>query len=171
MDKQERLNILEAVLMSSETPLALAQLLALFEGAVSKAQLLDLLSELQVFYANRSIALVCLAGGYCFQTKPLYASWIQRCLAEKPAHYSQALLEVLAIIAYRQPVTCADIEHIRGVSVSRSILKTLLDREWIHTVGQRPVPGRPTLYATTVKFLNDFNVASLEDLPSLDNNV
>ena len=108
-----------------------------------------------------------MAGGYCLQTKQHYSSWVARLLSEKPAKYSNAFLEVLAIIAYRQPVTRADIEEIRGVAVSSSMLKTLIEREWIHIAGHRDVPGKPAVYTTTHVFLDYFNLASLNDLPPL----
>jgi len=108
-----------------------------------------------------------LPGGYCMQTRAEFAPWIQRLWEEKPKKYSQALLEVLAIIAYEEPLTRGDIEQKRGVAVAPQILKTLLEREWIKVVGHRESPGRPALYATTTNFLNYFNLSSLDELPKL----
>lgn len=161
--------ILEALLMSSSEPLNLEAMQSVFAdwekpSTQTMQQALDALSR---DYQQRAIELVCLAGGYCFQTKPGYAPWVGRLYAEKPPKYSQALFEILSIIAYKQPVTRAEIEDIRGVSVSTTILKTLLDREWVRSAGQRDVVGKPTLYVTTQTFLNDFNLASIQDLPLL----
>ena len=159
--------IIEAVLMSSGEPLSLEKMMTVFEDACkpSKEDLQRVLEELSKEYEPRAIELKCLAGGYSLQTKKRYSSWIARLFTEKPAKYSSAFLEVLAIIAYKQPVTRADIEEIRGVAVSSPMLKTLLEREWIHIAGHRDVPGKPAVYATTKAFLDYFNLASLNDLP------
>ncbi len=161
--------ILEALLMSSSEPLDINAMLAVFADweKPSLIAMEEALEALRDDYQGRSIELVSLAGGYCFQTKSSYAAWIGRLFAEKPAKYSHALFEILSIIAYKQPVTRAEIEEIRGVTVSTSIIKTLLDREWIRTAGYRDVVGKPALYITTQTFLNDFNLASLKDLPTL----
>ncbi|WP_028387884.1 SMC-Scp complex subunit ScpB [Legionella fairfieldensis] len=161
--------ILEALLMNAVEPLSLEQLHALFDEWQKpvREELQLALTELAADYENRAIELKYLAGGYCFQTKINYSPWISRLYAEKPVKYSRALLETLAIIAYRQPVTRADIEDIRGVSVSSSLLKTLMEREWIKTAGHRDVPGKPAVYVTTKTFLDYFNLTSLSDLPAL----
>lgn len=162
--------ILEALLMSSAEPLSLEQLQAVFDEW-QKPGLNDLrlsLAELAKEYENRAIELKELASGYCLQTKGNYSAWVSRLYAEKPGKYSRALLETLAIIAYRQPVTRADIEDIRGVAVSSSILKTLVEREWIRVAGHRDVPGKPAVYVTTRGFLDYFNLANLSDLPALE---
>lgn len=162
--------ILQALLMSSTIPLTIERMLSAFADW-EKPEILAIksaLDELATDYADTSVELVSGAVGYYFRTKPEYASWISRMLSEKPPKYSSAILETLAIIAYKQPVTRADIEHIRGVSLSSSILRTLLDREWIREIGTRDVPGKPTLFGTTKAFLDYFNLQSLNDLPALD---
>jgi segregation and condensation protein B len=170
MDEMALKLIIEALLMSSGEPLSLEKMLATFDDweRPSREQLQKVLATLTNDYETRAIELKCLAGGYCLQTKERYSSWIARLLVEKPAKYSSAFLEVLAIIAYKQPVTRADIEEIRGVAVSSPMLKTLLEREWIHIAGYRDVPGKPAVYTTTKVFLDYFNLAGLNDLPPLE---
>lgn len=170
MDDEAIKSIVEALLMSSGGPLSLEKMQASFEEwqMPTLLQLQRALVLLGQDYELRAIELKCLAGGYCLQTKQCYSPWIARLLAEKPAKYSNAFLEVLAIIAYKQPVTRADIEEIRGVAVSSSMLKTLLEREWIYLAGHRDVPGKPAVFATTKTFLDYFNLANLNDLPLLD---
>lgn len=170
MDDLELKLVIEALLMSSSQPLSLEKMQDVFDEGQkpTSSQLEAILAELTNDYHHRAIELKCLAGGYCLQTKAMYSSWIARLLAEKPTKYSRALLETLAIIAYKQPVTRADIESMRGVAVSTSMLKTLLEREWIRIAGYKDVPGKPAVYATTKAFLDYFNLKSLNDLPSLD---
>ena len=170
MDNIELKNIIEALLMGSGEPLTIDKMLSVFEDwqKPTSEQIQKALDDLTNDYEARAIELKCLARGYCLQTKNQYSAWITRLLTEKPAKYSGALLEVLAIIAYKQPVTRADIEQIRGVAVSSSMLRTLLEREWIHVAGHRDVPGKPSVYATTKLFLDYFNLASLNELPPLD---
>jgi len=160
--------IVEALLLASPEPLDDKQLLALLadEGA-SRADIGGALSQLQAECADRPLELVRVASGWRYQVKRDYAPWVQRLFPEKVGRYSRALLETLAIIAYRQPVTRGDIEAIRGVTVSSQIIRTLEAREWIRIVGHKEVPGRPALYATTKRFLDDFNLQSLEQLPPL----
>jgi segregation and condensation protein B len=166
MDAQDLKYIVEALLMSNSGPLSLDKIMSVFdEPAPTQEQLKSALKELENDYEARSIELKCLASGYCFQTKQRYSAWIARLLTEKQAKYSNAFLEVLAIIAYKQPVTRADIEEIRGVAVSSSMLKTLLEREWVRVAGYRDVPGKPAVYTTTKAFLDYFNLATLNDLP------
>ncbi|MFA5960357.1 MAG: SMC-Scp complex subunit ScpB [Tatlockia sp.] len=162
--------VLEALLLSSDTPLSLEQLQSVFiqDEKPSRERLKTLLAHLAKDYEHRAIELKSLASGYCVQTKVKYSPWIQSLLIEKPAKYSRALLETLAIIAYRQPVTRADIEEIRGVAVSSSIIKTLLEREWIRVSAYREVPGKPAVYVTTRAFLDYFNLVSLNDLPEVN---
>lgn len=169
MDERELKHIVEALLMSHGAPLSLDKMLLAFEDwqLPTREQLKQVLAELASDYESRAIELKCLASGYCIQTKARYSAWITRFLTEKPAKYSQALLEVLAIIAYKQPVTRADIEEIRGVAVSSSMLKTLLERQWVQVAGFRDVPGKPAIYVTTKRFLDYFNLASLHDLPPI----
>lgn len=163
-------HILEAALLTAQEPMSLDRLQNLFEegAAPSKAELKSALEQLHDSCAQRSFTLKEVASGYCLQIKEAYASWVSR-LVEKPQRYSRAVLETLVIIAYRQPVTRAEIEDIRGVAVSSQIIKNLLEREWIRVVGHRELPGRPSLYATTPQFLNYFNLKALNELPALMN--
>lgn len=162
--------ILEAILMVAGEPLSLERLERLFEESEKpdRAALRAAVSELQKESEHRSIELVEVAGGYRFQTKKNYAEWVGRLFTEKPLRYSRAFLETLALIAYKQPITRAEIEAVRGVGVNSTILKTLLEREWIRVVGYREVPGRPTLYGTTKSFLDHFGLKELSELPSLE---
>lgn len=167
MDELNIKHIVEALLMSHGQPLTIEKILSTFDASdrVTCEQIAQALSVLKTDYATRAIELKHLAGGYCLQTKQQYSTWVARLLVEKPAKYSNAFLEVLAIIAYKQPVTRADIEEIRGVAVSSSMLKMLLEREWIQSAGYRDVPGKPTVYTTTKAFLDYFNLATLNELP------
>ncbi|WP_419418484.1 SMC-Scp complex subunit ScpB [Legionella sp. D16C41] len=173
MTNNELKCIIEALLMSSESPLTIEQMMGIFEPwqKPSRDLLKQILCELITDYNERAIELVELAGGYCIQTRAQYGLWISRLQADKPVKYSKALLETLAIIAYQQPVTRADIEAVRGVGVSTSILKTLLEREWIKIAGFRDVPGKPAVYVTTKQFLNYFNLTTIEQLPPLKDNI
>mgnify|MGYP003633365998 CR=1 FL=1 len=161
--------IIEAILFASDKPLTIEQLFNLLEHdlAVSRAQIRSMLDELMSEYQERAIELVDVGGAFRFQTKSVYSEWVQLLWEEKPQKYSRALLETLALIAYRQPITRGDIEEIRGVAVSSNIIKTLQERNWVRIVGHREVPGRPAIYATTRQFLAHFNLKSLEDLPTL----
>ncbi|MDT7524525.1 MULTISPECIES: SMC-Scp complex subunit ScpB [Idiomarinaceae] len=159
---------LEALLFVTEQPLSEQQLLAYFAPEqVSKKQLLAVLDELRQDYAERGVQLQQVASGYRFQTRTELGGIISRLWQEKPPRYSQALLETLALIAYRQPITRGDIEEIRGVSVSSQIMKTLQERGWVKVVGHREVPGRPQLYATTSEFLDYFSLQDLSELPAI----
>jgi segregation and condensation protein B len=161
--------ILEAVLLAAGEPLALDRLLALFPEAErpERDALCTALAELAADYAGRGVELVEVASGFRLQVPQAFAPWVERLWEERAASYSRALLETLALIAYRQPVTRGEIEAVRGVSVSSSIMKTLQERGWIRVIGHREVPGRPALYATTRAFLDYFNLKSLSELPSL----
>ncbi|WP_220495717.1 SMC-Scp complex subunit ScpB [Oceanospirillum sediminis] len=161
--------VVEALLMVADQPLSIEQLAELFEEYERPARSLfrEVLNRLQQDYDGRGIELVEVASGWRIQARPQYASRISRLWQERPQKYSRALLETLALIAYRQPVTRGDIEEIRGVSVSSSIMKTLLEREWVRVVGHREVPGRPAMYATTRNFLDYFNLQALDQLPTL----
>ncbi|MBL4620877.1 MAG: SMC-Scp complex subunit ScpB [Immundisolibacteraceae bacterium] len=161
---------LEAALFAAGEPLSVDRLMGLFnEGEEPGRREINLaLENLQTVYAGRAIELKQVGSGYRFQVVPTLGEWVARLWQEKPARYSRALLETLAIIAYRQPVTRAEIEEIRGVSVSTAIMKTPLQREWVRSVGQRDVPGRPSVFATTRRFLDHFNISSLAELPPLD---
>lgn len=169
--KAEQLKpVIEAVLMVSDQPLSVEQLSELFDDyeRPAKGLLRDLLQQLAVDYQGRGIELIEVASGWRIQARKEYASRIARLWTERPQKYSRALLETLALIAYRQPVTRGDIEEIRGVSVSSSIMKTLVEREWVRVVGHRDVPGRPAMYATTRHFLDYFNLKALDQLPTLN---
>ena len=169
MDKRFLINTIEALLMSSDEPLSLAEISAVFHEweKPSKEELEHSLATLIEAYSERGIELKLLASGYAFQTRAAYSTWVVRLLNDKPAKYSAALLETLAIIAYRQPVTRADIEDIRGVASSSQIMKTLMERGWIRIAGHRDVPGKPAVYTTTKGFLDYFNLTGLNDLPVL----
>jgi len=160
--------ILEAALLASPEPVAPAELARLFEDAVGPDTLRRLLGELREEWSGRAVELVNLASGWRFQTRADFQPFLERLNPEKPPRYSRAVMETLAIIAYRQPVTRGDIEEIRGVSVSAQIVQTLEARGWIDVVGHRDTPGRPALYATTQGFLDDLGLRSLEELPPLE---
>ncbi len=169
MDNDQLKKIVEGALLASGRSLDIGHLQGLFDidQVPAKDQLLAVLEDIENECANRGYELTKTASGYRFQVRQELAPWINRLWEEKPKKYSRALLETLALIAYRQPLTRGDIEEIRGVSVSSEIVKTLLEREWVRVVGHRDVPGRPALYATTREFLDYFNLKSLEDLPAL----
>lgn len=160
--------ILEAALLAAQEPLGIAELKRLFEGEVSTETVRHLLAELAEEWNGRAVGLVSLASGWRFQTRPEFQPYIERLFPEKPPRYSRAVMETLAIIAYRQPVTRGDIENIRGVVVSTQIIQALESRGWIDVVGHRETPGRPGLYATTRSFLDDLGLRSLEELPPLE---
>ena len=160
--------ILEAALLAAQEPLGIAELKRLFEGEVSTETVRHLLAELAEEWNGRAVGLVSLASGWRFQTRPEFQPYIERLFPEKPPRYSRAVMETLAIIAYRQPVTRGDIENIRGVVVSTQIIQALESRGWIDVVGHRETPGRPALYATTRSFLDDLGLRSLEELPPLE---
>jgi segregation and condensation protein B len=162
--------LVEAILFAAEEPMSLSALQALIESPlepITKSDLLEAIKLLTEDCENRGVELQQVASGYRFQVKQAFADTVIRLWEEKPKKYSRALLETLSLIAYRQPLTRAEIEDVRGVSVSSSIVKTLIDRDWIHVIGHRETPGRPALYATTKGFLNYFNLRSLDELPSL----
>lgn len=169
MDEHQLKLILEALLASSSTPLTLDKIQAAFHEYERPdiKQLQKTIDLLQREYKERAIEIKEVAGGYRIQTKSYYSQWIERLLTDKPPKYSRAVMETLAIIAYKQPVTRADIEEIRGVAVSSSIIRLLLDREWVRIAGYRDVPGKPAVYTTTKQFLNYFNLGSLNELPEL----
>ena len=160
--------VLEAALLSSAEPLTVQQLRRLFAGEVASDNIRKVLDELKDEWAERSIELTAVASGWRFRVKPDYQKFLDRISSEKPPRYSRAVLETLAIIAYRQPVTRGDIEEIRGVAVSPPTLKALEERGWIEVIGQRETPGRPAIFATTKRFLDDLNLRSLEELPPLE---
>src|SRR5262252_5745767 len=159
--------ILEAALLTAGEPLSLAQLSRLFDPPLEVGTVRNLLDELRKAWAGRSVELTQVASGWRFQARPETQLFLDRLSPEKPPRYSRAVMETLAIIAYRQPVTRGDIEAIRGVAVSTNIVKTLEDRQWVEVVGHRETPGRPALYATTKTFLDDLGLSALSELPSL----
>ena len=167
-DLQEVKRILEAALLTSAEPLTLPDLKKLFEEDLGTDTLRRVLGELAQDWEGRSVELVNVASGWRFRTRPDYQRYIERLSPQKPPRYSRAVLETLAIIAYRQPVTRGDIEDIRGVVVSSTIIKALEARGWIDVIGHREVPGRPELFATTKQFLDDLNLRSLDELPALE---
>jgi segregation and condensation protein B len=169
MDHQQLKIIVEAALFASGHALTLEDLETLFteEERPKRAILREILAELRIDYAERGLELMEVASGYRFQVKAALAPWIKRLFTQRPPRYSRALLETLALIAYRQPITRGEIETIRGVSVSSQIIKTLRDYQWIRVLAYRESPGRPALYGTTRAFLDHFNLKSLDELPSL----
>lgn len=161
--------VLEAALLTSAQPLSLDELLRLFSGRMERATLRMLLDELKSDWQGRTLELVQVASGWRFQARSQYAPFIARLNPEKQHKYSRAVMETLAIIAYRQPVTRGDIEEIRGVAVNPNVIRQLQERDWIDVIGQRDVPGRPSLYGTTKTFLDDLNLRSLAELPPMEN--
>ncbi len=161
--------ILEAALFAADKPLSVEKLRDLFEenAQPSAQEIQQALQALQQRYDKGGVELIKVASGYRFQTRAEWAPWVQKLWEEKPPRLSRAVLETLALMAYRQPITRGEIEEIRGVAVSSQIVRTLVERGWVRVVGHKEVPGRPALYATTNEFLDYFNLSSLEDLPTL----
>ena len=168
MNTQEAKVVLEAALLTSELPLSVAELRRLFNDELNADTIRVLLDELRTDWSGRGVELAALATGWRFQSAPLMRPYLERLNPERPPKYSRAVLETLAIIAYRQPVTRGDIEEIRGVTVSTNVIKTLEDRGWIEVIGHREALGRPALFATTRDFLDDLGLRSLEELPALE---
>lgn len=164
---EEYKRILETALLAASEPLPLSDLKKLFDDEFDDDTWRVLLNDLRTEWSGRGIELVQLASGWRFQTRPEYQTYLDRLKNEKPPRYSRAVLETLAIIAYRQPVTRGDIEDIRGVTVGSQIVKQLEDRGWIETIGHREGPGRPALYGTTRQFLDDLGLERLDQLPPL----
>lgn len=162
-------NIIEAVLLASDSPVNVSRIQGLFDKSVrpEAAQIHAAIEALQLECENRGVELRKIGSGYRYQTRDKYAQYLRKLHQAKPPRMSRALLETLAIIAYRQPVTRGDIEEVRGVSVSPEIMQRLIEREWVKQVGVRDVPGRPALFGTTPEFLSYFNLSSLKDLPDL----
>jgi len=168
MNTQEAKLVLEGALLTAERPLPLAELRQLFGGELGADTLRVLLDELRADWNGRAVELTALASGWRFQSAPMLRPYLERLNPEKPPRYSRAVLETLAIIAYRQPVTRGDIEEIRGVTVNSQVIKSLEDRGWVEVIGHRETPGRPALLATTRQFLDDLGLRSLQELPALD---
>jgi segregation and condensation protein B len=167
-DPNQVKRVLEAALLSSSEPVPITDLRKLFDEEIGADVVRRLLEELRADWTERSVELVNVASGWRFQVRPQFQKFLDRLNPQKPPKYSRAVLETLAIIAYRQPVTRGDIEDIRGVTVSSGILKALEARGWIDEVGHREVPGRPALYSTTRAFLDDLGLRSLSELPTLE---
>ncbi len=165
----DAIKILETALLTSQIPLSITQLRKLFDGKTDTHNLLNLLKLLAEKWQDSGLVLIEVASGWRFQTKPEMVIFLERLNPQNPPRYSRAVMETLAAITYLQPVTRGDIEAIRGVAVSSTVIKTLESRRWIESVGQREVPGRPLLYATTQYFLDDFNLQCLDQLPPLEN--
>lgn len=161
--------ILEAAMMAAARPLGFQEFANLFDEAErpTQEQIEQVLAEIQNDFEHRPLELKRVASGYRFQVRESFSPWVSRLFEERPGRYSRAFLETLAIIAYRQPATRGEIEDIRGVAVSSNIIKTMLERDWIHIVGHKDVPGRPALFATTRHFLDYFNLTSLSEMPPL----
>jgi len=160
--------VLEAALLASQEPLPISELRKMFDEEIDADTLRKLLEELRESWVGRGVELVATASGWRFQTKASLQKFLDRIHPERAPRYSRAVLETLAIIAYRQPVTRGDIENVRGVSVSTEVIRRLEERDWIEVIGHKEVPGRPALYATTKTFLDDLGLRSLEELPPLE---
>ena len=169
MEQSKLLRILEGVLLAAGSPLSVSQIRELFDESDKPAasEIRDALKVVSSKYSEAGFELKEVASGFRFQIRDELSPWISKLWQERPQKYSRALLETLSLIAYRQPITRGEIEEIRGVSLSSSILRTLHEREWVRVVGHRDVPGRPSLYATTRNFLDYFNLKSLDQLPAL----
>jgi segregation and condensation protein B len=163
----EAKRILEAALLAAQEPLSMTALRRLFDDELAADTVKNLLAELREEWSPKAIELASVASGWRFQTRPEFQAYAEKLQPEKPPRYSRAVMETLAIIAYKQPVTRGDIEDIRGVTVSTQIIQALETRGWIDIVGHRETPGRPALYATTKAFLDDLGLRSLEELPPL----
>ena len=161
--------IIEALLFSSSRPLSEKEILSAFDlrSPPTSNEIKEALKSIEEKYSENSIELVKVASGYRLRIRQEYSPWVAKLWEAKPQKYSRALLETLALIAYKQPITRGEIEEVRGVSVSSQIIRTLLDRSWIKVVGHRDVPGRPALFSTTKDFLDDLNLSKLSDLPEL----
>jgi segregation and condensation protein B len=168
MQTTDAKRVLETALICAGQPVTLRELAALFDGALTIDTIKRLLEDLQSEWTNRGVELVPVASGWRFQSRPEMREFLDRLHPEKPPKYTRAALETLAIIAYRQPVTRGDIEDIRGVTVNSLIIKQLEDRGWVEVIGHRETVGRPALLATTRQFLDDLGLASLDQLPSLE---
>ena len=170
MENNQLKPILEALFAAADRPLSISQIFDLFSGDVDHPGRDDIkmvIDEIAEQYQHSGLELKQVASGFRLQVKPAYELWISRLWDQKPPRYSRALMETLALIAYRQPITRGEIEDIRGVSVSSNIIKTLQEREWVKPLGHKDTPGKPTLYGTTRTFLDYFNIKSLNELPTL----
>lgn len=168
MKTMDAKRVLETALICAQQPLALRELGVLFNGVLAADDVMLMLSELQNDWSDRGVELVNVATGWRFQSRPHMREYLDRLHPEKPPRYSRATLETLAIIAYRQPVTRGDMEEIRGVTINSLLLRQLEDRGWVEVIGHRETIGRPSLYATTPRFLDDMGVDCLAELPAMD---
>jgi segregation and condensation protein B len=169
MNTMDAKRVLETALICSQQPVPVRELRMLFNDALGADSIKALIRDLQGDWAQRGVELVCVASGWRFQSRPEMREFLDRLHPEKPPKYTRATLETLAIIAYRQPVTRADMEEIRGVMINSLIIKQLEDRGWVEVIGHREAAGRPALFATTRQFLDDLGIESLDQLPELDN--
>ena len=169
MNNEDLKPVVEGILFAADEPMSIKDLFAIFteHAAIEQVQIKEVLDQLKEDYEGRGLELKEVGSGFRFQVREKHAEWVSKLWQERPARYSRASLETLALIAYRQPITRAEIEDVRGVSVSSNIVKALLEREWVRVVGHRDVPGKPALYSTTKEFLDYFNLKSLEELPAL----
>jgi len=169
MNNEELKPVVEGLIFAADEPISIKDLFAIFteQTAIEQVQIKEVLDLLKEEYEGHGLELKEVGSGFRFQVREKHAQWISKLWQERPARYSRASLETLALIAYRQPITRAEIEDVRGVSVSSNIVKALLERQWVRVVGHRDVPGKPALYATTKEFLDYFNLKSLEELPPL----
>ncbi len=168
MEPKQLKSILEAALLSAHAPMAIGELKKMFGEPPSTEVMRKVLDQLRDDWRKRPLELLQLASGWRFRTRAEFLPYLERLNPEKPAKYSRAVLETLAIIAYRQPVTRGDIEEIRGVAVNPNVMRTLLERGWIDEVGHRDTPGRPALFATTRQFLDDLGLRALSELPPIE---
>ena len=163
--------VIEVALLTSSQPLSIEDLVKLFIDKTDRSTIRMILDDIKNDWQDRTMTLVQVASGYRFQANSNFTEFLMRLTPEQSPNYSRAVLEVLAIIAYRQPVTRGDIEKVRGVSLNSNTLRQLLEREWVDIIGKKEVPGRPSLYATTKHFLNDFSLRSLSELPELNSSL
>jgi len=168
LNPSEVKTVLEAALLAAQQPLPIPELCKMFDEEIGADTVRRLLEELREAWKERGVELAVTASGWRFQTRPSFQKYLERINPEKAPRYSRAVLETLAIIAYRQPVTRGDIEDIRGVTVSTEVMRRLEERGWIDAIGHKEVPGRPALYATTKTFLDDLSLRSLQELPPLE---
>lgn len=170
MSPDDLKHVIEAALLAAGRPLRVEDIVALFEQSddlPQRSEVQNALAQLSADWEGRALELVEVSSGFRLQVRKEFSLWMGRLWAERPPRYSRALMETLALIAYRQPISRGEIEDVRGVSVSPNIIRTLLEREWIRVVGRREVPGRPELFATTTLFLDDFGLKALDEMPTL----
>lgn len=169
MSLQHIKKVIEACLLTANEIIDLRQLTAVFDEQIPPATIELIITEIQNDYADKGIELIKVASGYRFRSRPEFQNYLNKLYQTRPARYSRAVMETLAIIAYRQPVTRGEIENLRGVAVNSNIIQTLLERGWIEVVGHKQLPGKPELLATTARFLDDLGISTLEELPPLPN--